>query len=214
MITPSPSQQPRTPAETLRAAADFIEFSGQRDGVIVTCTARGFSVHVTEPYRDVTARQEIVTRLAMLIDGTARREDKRDYAAADLRAEGAFGGLRAEILTHLNVRRNGPRMRDSRPFAHAPSGRVVAVPGEMLPEGWRWVTDLDPEPGRATPRKPSRAGTAQPAAEAAALAARDCLPLTSAAFQTAARQGQQLMTRQPAHAGAQATGPRPRRGSS
>lgn len=212
MTTPSASEQPRTPAETLRAAADFIEFSGQRDGVIVTCTARGVSVHVTEPYRDAAARQEIVARLAGLIDGTVGREDRREFAAADLRAEGTFGGLRAEVLTHLNVRRNGPSIKDSRPFAQAPSGRIVAVPGEMLPEGWRWVTDLDPEPDRAAPRKPSKADAAQPATTAPALAARDCPPLTSAALQAAARQ-RQPATRQPAHASAHATGPRPRRGS-
>ena len=212
MTTPSTSEQPRTPAETLRAAADFIEFSGQRDGVIVTCTAGSFSVHVTEPYGDAAARLEIVTRLAGLIDGTVGREDKRDFAAADLRAEGAFGSLRTEVLTHLNVRMNGPRARDSRPFAQAPGGRVIAVPGEKLPDGWRWVTELDPEPDRAAPRKHSKAGTAQSAAEAPALAARDCPPLTGAALQTAARQGQPV-TRQPARADTQTTGLRRSRGS-
>jgi hypothetical protein len=212
MTAPSTSERPRTPAETLRAAADFIEFSGQRDGMIVTCTARGVSVHVTEPYRDAAARQEIVTRLAGLIDGIVGREDKRDYAAAGLRAEGAFCGLRTEVLTHLNVRRNGPRVKDSRPFAQAPSGLIVAVSGERLPDGWNWVTDLDPEPDRTAPRRPSRTETAQSAAEAPALAARDCPPLTSAALQTAARQ-MQPMTRQPAYAGTQTTGLRRSRSS-
>jgi hypothetical protein len=213
MTTPSTSGEPRTPAETLRAAADFVEFSGQRDGVIVTCTARGFSVHVTEPYGDAATRQEIVTRLAALIDGTVRREDHRDFAAANLRADGAIGGLRAAVLTHLDVRRTGPRTRDSRPFAQAPGGRIVAVPGKRLPVGWHWVTELDPEPDRAAPRKHSQAGTARSATEAPALAARDCLPLTSAALQTAARPGQSV-ARQPSEAGARLTVPRPGRGSS
>ena len=207
MTTPSTSEQPRTPAEALRTAADFIEFSGQRDGVIVTCTARSFSVHVTEPYGDAAARQEIVTRLAGLIDGTVRREDKRDFAAADLRADGAIGGLRAEVSTHLGVRRNGPRTRDSRPFAQAPSGRVITVPGEKLPIGWHWVTELDPEPDRAAPRKRPRADEAHSATEAPALAARDCPPLTSAALQAAARQVQPV-TVQRTQAGARPTGSR------
>jgi hypothetical protein len=213
MTTPSTSEQPRTPAEALRAAADFIEFSGQRDGVIVTCTARSFSVNVTEPYGDAAARQEIVTRLAELIDVTVRREDERDFAAAELRADGAIGGLRAEVSTHLGVRRNGPRTRDSRPFAQAPGGRVIAVPGEKLPDGCRWVTELDPEPDRAAPRKHSKAGTAQSATEASALAARDCPPLSGAALQAAARQRQSVAV-QPAQTGARPAGPRHSRGSS
>jgi hypothetical protein len=213
MTTPSTSEQPRTPAEALRAAADFIEFSGQRDGVIVTCTARGFSVHVTEPYGDANARQEIVTRLAGLIDGTVRREDRRDFAAADLRADGSIGGLRAAVLTRLDVRRNGPRIKDGRPFAQAPGGRIIAVPGKRLPVGWRWVTELDPEPDRAAPRKHPKAGTVQSETEAPALAARDCPPLTGAALQAAARQGQSV-ARQPVQAGARPAGLRPSRGSS
>lgn len=212
MTTPSTPGQPRTPAEALRAAADFIEFSGQRDGVIVTCTARGFSVHVTEPYRDANARQEIVTRLAGLIDGTVRREDNRDFAAAGLRADGAIGGVRAAVLTRLHVRRNSPH-KDGRPFAQAPGGRIVAVPGKKLPYGWRWITELDPEPDRPAPRKHSKAGTVQSADAAPALAARDCPPLTGAALQAAARQGQSV-ARQPAQAGVRPAGPRPGRGSS
>jgi hypothetical protein len=213
MTTPSTAEQSRAPAETRRAAADSIEFSGQRDGVIVTCTARSISVHVTEPYGDAAARSEIVTRLAGLIGGTVRREDKRDFAAADLRADGAIGGLRAEVLTHLGVRRNGPRARGSRPFAQAPSGRVITVPGEKLPDGWRWVTELEPEPDRAAPRKRPKADAAQSSTEAPALAARDCPPLTSAALQAAARQGQPV-TVQPAQTGARLTGPRHSCGSS
>jgi hypothetical protein len=52
------------------------------------------------------------------------------------------------------------------------------MPGK-LPYGWRWVTELDPAPASALHT-----------AEAPALAARDCPPLTSAALQAAARQEQ------------------------
>jgi hypothetical protein len=178
MTTPG---QPCTPAEALRAAADFLESCGQPDGVAVACRAGSIRVHISQPYDDAGARQEIVTRLAGLIGGTVRQDDHRDYPAAELRADGAVGGLRAAVVTQLDVRTNSPRSGEGRPFAQAPSGRVIAVPGKKLPEGWRWVTELDPEPQREARRN-------QPAATAAALAARDCPPLTSAALKAARAQ--------------------------
>ena len=201
MNTPSTSQQPRTPAEALRAVADFIELSGQRDGVIVTCTATSFSVRVTEPYWDAAARQEIVTRVAGLIGGTVRQEDDRDSPMADLVAMGAVGGFQAKVSTFVHARWTGPRTGNGRPLAETPGGQVTAVPGK-LPDGWRWVTELDPAPAPALL-----------AAEAPALAARGCLPLTSAALQAAARQ-EHAATGQPARNGAQLAGRRHGRGGS
>ena len=153
--TPGASGQPRTPAEALRAAADFIESSGQRSGVIVACSAGGVRIRVSEPYGDAAARHAIVARLAALIGGAVRQEDERDFATADLRADGAIGGLRAVVATGVDVRRTRPRTGDGRPLAEAPGGQITAVPGK-LPDGWRWVTELDPEPRRATPRKQRR----------------------------------------------------------
>lgn len=72
-----------------------------------------------------------------------------------------------------------------------PDGQRSAVPGK-LPGGWRRVTELGPEPRRASPRQ--QRNTA-PAAEAPALAARDCPPPTGAAFQAAARQEQATAAR-------------------
>jgi hypothetical protein len=191
-----------TLAEALRAAADFIESSGQRSGVIVTCSAEGIRIRVSEPYGDGAARHVIVTRLAGLIGGSVRQEDERDFATADLRADGTIGNLRAVVSAGLDVRRTRPRTRNGRPLAEAPGGQITAVPGK-LPDGWRWVTELDPEPGRASPRKQCSTAPAPPAAEAPALAARDCPPLTGAALQAAARQ-EQATTGQPARPGSTA----------
>jgi hypothetical protein len=200
--TPGTPGQPRTLTEALRAAADFIESSGERSGVIVACSAGGVSIRVSEPYGNAAARHAIVARLAALIGGGVRQEDERDFAAADLRADGAIGGLRAVVATGVDVRRTRPRTGNGRPLAEAPGGQITAVPGK-LPDGWRWVTELDPEPRRATPRKQRRVDAALPAAEAPALAARDCPPLTGAALQAAARQ-EQATAAQPARPGSTA----------
>ena len=200
--TPGTPGQPSTPAEALRAAADFIESSGQRSGVIVACSAGGVSIRVSEPYGNAAARHAIVARLATLIGGAVRQEDERDFAAADLQADGAIGGLRAVVSTGVDVRRTRPRTGDGWPLAEAPGGQITAVPGK-LPDGWRWVTELDPEPRRAAPRKRRRPDAALSAAEAAALAARDCPPLTGAALQAAARQ-EQATAAQPARPGSPA----------
>ena len=121
MTTPSSQAGTRpaqsTPAEALRAAADFIESSGQRSGVIVACSAGGVRIRVSEPYGDAAARHAIVTRLAGLIGGTVRQEDERDFATADLRADGAIGGLRAVVSTGLDVRRTRPRTGRTGPAA-------------------------------------------------------------------------------------------------
>lgn len=179
-----------TLVKELRAAADFIEASGLRDSVHVTCRAGHVSISVWEPYGDAAARQAVVTRLAGLIGGAVQRENKPAYPEAGLRAEGTIGGLRAEVHTRLTVRRTGSRPGAGRPLAEAPDGQVTAVRGR-LPGGWRWVTELDPAP---TP--------ALVAAEAPALAARDCPPLASEALQAAAQA--QPATGRPARNGTRA----------
>lgn len=174
-----------TPAEVLRAAADFIESSGVRDGVAVTCSAGRVQIRVTAPYGDIAARQAVVTRLAGLIGGTVRQEHEREFPAADLRADGAIGRLSVLVSTSLAVRRAGPPTQPGQPFAQAPGGRVETVPGR-LPSGWRWVTALNPDPRQAARREHRRAAPARAGAEAPALAARACPPLTSAALRAAA----------------------------
>jgi tetratricopeptide (TPR) repeat protein len=58
---------------------------------------REVHINVSQPYEDAAARHAIVTKLAGLIGGTIRQDDNRDYAMADLRADGAIGGLRAVV---------------------------------------------------------------------------------------------------------------------
>jgi len=216
MTTPG-SQAGTRPArsatgDTLRAVASFIDSSRPDGGLRVACGPRGVRIRGEQPYGDPRARQAVLTRLAGLIGGTLRQESERAFPAAYLWAAGAAGRPRLVVSTDLPVRRDGPPEEPGRPFAQAPCGQVTVLPGR-LPDGWRWVTALDPKPDRAAPRKHSKAGTTQSVTEAPALAACDCPPLTSAALQAAARQGQPV-TRQPAQAGARPTGSRHSRSSS
>ena len=194
----STSGQPGTSAEVLRAAAGFIESAGLRGGLSVMASDREIRIHVGHPYHDVAARHRIVTRLAGLIGGTVRQDDNRDYPAADLRADGAIGGLRAVVETYVLVRRAGARTGPGKPLAEQPGGHITAVPGR-LPEGWRWVTELDARPQRGAPRTPRKTATLTLAPGGVArLAARDCPPLTSAALQAASRQATAAQPARPA----------------
>jgi len=196
-----------TTAYALRAAADFIESSGVRGGVAVTCSGGRVQIRVTAPYGDTAARQASVTRLAGLIGGTVRQQHEREFPSADLRAAGAVGGVPAMVSTSLAVRRDGPPEEPGRPFAVAPGGRAETVPGR-LPDGWRWVTALDPDPRQAAPRERAGAAPAPAAASAPVLAARDCPLLTSAALRTAAHREQGAA----AHPGGPGREPRPAHG--
>jgi hypothetical protein len=205
--------RPRTHEEAAqRAAAGFLDSSGVRDGVTIMGYAGRFHIRVAVPYFDAAARQAVVTRVAGLIGGTVRQEDDRDFPMADLVAEGAVGGLQAKVSTGVHAQWTGPRTGNGQPLAEAPGGQVTAVPGK-LPDGWRWVTELDPEPTPAAPRNQRSAAPVLPSAEAPALAARDCPPLTSAALRAAARQ-EQAATGQPARNGARPARRRHSRGGS
>jgi hypothetical protein len=196
-----------TTSYALRAAADFIESSGVLGGVTVTCSRGRVQICVTAPYGDAAARQAAVTRLAGLIGGTVRQQHEREFPSADLRAVGAVGGVPAMVSTNLAVRRNGPPEEPGRPFAVAPGGRTETVPGR-LPDGWRWVTALDPDPRQAAPLEQAGATPAPTAASAPVLAARDCPPLTRAALRAAARHEQGAA----AHPGGPGREPRPAHG--
>jgi hypothetical protein len=131
---PPASRPPGTSAEALRAVADFIESAGLRDGLSVVSSDREVHITVSRPYGDAAARRAIVTRLAGLIGGAVRQDDHRDYALADLRAEGTIEGLRAVVATHILVRRATVPAGEGPPLAKSPDGLITAVPGK-LPEG-------------------------------------------------------------------------------
>jgi hypothetical protein len=185
--TPGASGQPHTSTRALRAAAAFLESTGQRNGVIVTCSTGGIRIRVTEPYADAATRQAILGRLAGLIGGTIRQEDDRDFAAADLKTAGVISGLPTVAVTGVEVRRTQSHTRTGLPLAEAPDGVVTAVRGK-LPDGWRWVTELDPQPSLAASCKQSTADTALPAGQAAGPAGDGPL-LTGAAGPLAGPQG-------------------------
>jgi hypothetical protein len=178
--TPGPSAQPRTPAQALHAAAAFLESAGQRSGVIATCSGAGIRILITEPYADPATRQAILTRLARLIGGTVRQEDEHDYPAANLHTAGAISGLPAVVVTGLQVQRTQPRTRTGRPLANAPGGLITAVRGK-LPDGWRWMTELDPQPSPAADAAPPAAPAPEPH--------RDCPLLAHGARQPAGPRG-------------------------
>ncbi len=54
------------------------------------------------------------------------------------------------IFTPIEVRTR-PADTGPVPLATDPGGQVTAVPGGKLPHGWRWVTELDPEPAGTAP---------------------------------------------------------------
>jgi hypothetical protein len=169
--------QPGTAAAVLRAAADFVESAGLHTGLYVICGNSEVRVSVWEPHGDVTARIAIVAKLAALIGGTVRQHDNPGHAISDLRADGVIGGLRAAVKTMLPVRRTRPLTGEGRPLAQSPGGQITAVPSGKLPEGWRWVTELDARPKRPAPWKPSRtAAMTQASIEPPQPAACDRLP--------------------------------------
>jgi hypothetical protein len=163
--TPGPPARSRTPAQALHTAAAFLEEAGQHSGVIATCSAAGIRILVTEPYADPATRQAILTRLAGLIGGTVRQEDEHDYPAANLHTAGTISGLPTVIVTGLEVQRAQPLTSNGRPLAKTPGGLITAVRGK-LPDGWRWMTELAPQPSPPAPRQQHTADAAPPAAPA------------------------------------------------
>jgi hypothetical protein len=113
------------------------ESRGLRSGFSVVVSDREVSIAVSRLQGDA-ARRVIVTRLAGLIGCTVRQYDNRDYAFADLRADGTIGGRRGVIATHVLVQRARAPGGDGPPLTKSPDGLITAVPSQ-LPEGQRWV---------------------------------------------------------------------------
>ena len=148
--------QPRTPAEMLRAAADFIESSGLRSGVIRHVPATGkVRIHVSAH----TGTRPPGTRSSpgwpRSSAAPSGRTTNVTITAADLRADGAIGGVHAVVETTSSC--GGPERAPGvgQPLAEAARRPDHRVPGK-LPEGWRWVTELDTTQKRQAPRQPRR----------------------------------------------------------
>jgi hypothetical protein len=172
-----PPRQPSTTAETMRVAADFLDAAGVRNQVNVICGHGRICVDVWEPYLDPVARVAIVARLAAETGGVLQRRDRPDWPDSEICAEGMIVGLKTEISTHLAVRRSAT-VAGRKPLAESSEGEVAAVTG-TLPDGWRWVTELDAKAKRPAPQEPGiAAATTSHPDDAVRVAARDH-PLTN-----------------------------------
>lgn len=150
--------QVTTTAAAMRAAADLLEMVGIA-GLSVSCTDYDITVQVTEELADAAGRARLVARLGAAIGVTAVQVDSSTGHGSWVRAEGGIGGLRFRIFTDLRVRHT-----DAGPLAADQTGRIAQATADddaatPMPAGWRWLTDLDPDP---TPEQSARqAGAAR-----------------------------------------------------
>jgi hypothetical protein len=172
--------QPSTTAAAMRAAADLIERSGVT-GLSVTCADDRISIQVTAGAGGAQSRAATVARLAACLRSTAAQEDSPAGGRSWITAHGTAAGLPVEVFTPLTVQHAGAGPDGQRLLlAAAPDGRVTQVaPPHHLPDGYLWVTDLDPSP-------PAAATSGMPG-HAVQAASRDFLqPVTSAALRAPA----------------------------
>ena len=134
-------------AAAMRAAASIIEESAL-PGLSVTCTSQEITVQVPERSGEPAERAAQVGRLAQLAGTHAYRDDSRVTAWTQIKAYGQACGIPVSIFTPLQVRTR-PGSTGPVPLACGPGGQVTAIPGGELPHGWRWVTELDPDPAAA-----------------------------------------------------------------
>ena len=136
-------------AAAMRAAASIIEESALA-GLSVTCDSGQITVQVCECSGGPAQRAGQVGLLAGIAGTQAYRHDSPVTAYCQVKAYGQVRGIPVSIFTPIGVR---TRRADTGPvpLAADPGGQVSAVPGGTLPAGWRWVTDLDPEPAGTAP---------------------------------------------------------------
>jgi hypothetical protein len=130
-------------AAAMRAAAAIIEESAL-PGLSVTCSNGAIAVQVSQDAGDAAERAAQVGLLAAIAGTRAYRDDSTASAWSSVKAYGQARGIPVTIYTPLQVRTGGPSGTD--PLAAGPGGQLTPVPGGKLPPGWRWVTDLDPDP--------------------------------------------------------------------
>jgi hypothetical protein len=143
-----------TTAAAMRAAADLLEAAGIA-GLSVSCTDQEVTVQVTEELADAVGRARLVARLGAASGATAVRIDSPDRPLSWVRADANIGGLRFRVFTAVGVQHT-----DAGPLAADPAGRIAQAAtlstgnaggdGSQLPAGWRWLTDLDPDPAADT----------------------------------------------------------------
>jgi hypothetical protein len=134
-------------AAAMRAAAGIIEESALA-GLSVTCTSHQITVQVCGDAGDAAGRAAQVGLLATIAGTQAYRDDSRVAAYSQIKASGQVRGIPVSIFTPVEVRTR-PGSAGPVPLAAGPGGQVTEIPDGKLPHGWRWVTDLDPEPATA-----------------------------------------------------------------
>lgn len=143
MSIPVVSGAAATAAALLDAAA-LIEESGAA-GLTVTCYCDRVRILVSTSAGDARQRAAVVAALGELAGAARCRQAGITGAepAARLDAAGRAGGTVIEISTPLAV-----RAAPGGTLAAGPGGgRAVIAAGRQPPPGWRWVTELDDEPG-------------------------------------------------------------------
>ena len=131
-------------AAALLDAAALIEESGV-SGLTVTCYCDRVRILVSTSAGDARQRAAVVAALGELA-GAARcwqADVTGGEPAAWLDAAGRAGGTVIEVTTPLAV-----RAAPGGTLAAGPDGQqAVIAAGQQPPPGWRWVTELDDEPG-------------------------------------------------------------------
>ena len=131
-------------AAALLDVAVLIEQAGA-DGLAVTCYPASTSILVCTGAGGARDRAALVAALGELAGAARCRQADvaGERPAAWLEAAGRAGGTVIEVRTPLAV-----RTVPGGTLAAGPDGaQSVIAAGQPPPPGWRWVTELDDEPG-------------------------------------------------------------------
>lgn len=131
-------------AAALLDAAALIEQAGI-GGLYLTCYRDRVSILAGDRAEGAGSRAAVVAALGELAGARCRQRDVSlaSGPAARLEAAGQAGSTTIEIFTVLTV-----RTVPGGTLATGPDGqRAVIAAGQQPPPGWRWVTDLDDQPG-------------------------------------------------------------------
>jgi hypothetical protein len=136
-------------AAGMRAAADLVEACGAA-GLHAACYSSGeISVGVTGRAGDGPARAQILADLALLLQARPGRSDSPASPAAWLTADGQLAGVPVHVYAELAVATTAGPGGTPAPLARSAGGHLAILPDGQLPPGWRWVTELDGQPGTA-----------------------------------------------------------------
>jgi hypothetical protein len=135
-------------AAALLDAAALIEQAGA-GGLSVTCYYDQVTIFAGARLGDARSRADLVAALGELAGAArCRQRDDSSSPAAWLAATGQAGSTIVEITTPLAV-----RAVPGGTLAAGDGQQAVIAAGQQLPAGWRWVTDLDGQPGDEPARR-------------------------------------------------------------